>query len=60
MDGTPEVSGFAETLERVCVETVESGKMTKDLALLVGPEEPWLTTQEFLAAVEENLKQTMA
>jgi isocitrate dehydrogenase len=60
MDGTPEVAGFAETLERVCVQTVESGKMTKDLALLVGPEEPWQTTQEFLASVEENLKQTMA
>jgi isocitrate dehydrogenase len=60
MDGTPEVTGFAETLERVCVETVESGKMTKDLALLVGPEEPWQTTQEFLGAIEENLKQTMA
>ena len=44
MDDTPEVSDFAETLERVCVETVESGKMTKDLALLVGPDQPWQTT----------------
>ena len=44
MDDTPEVSEFAETLERVCVETVESGKMTKDLALLVGPDQPWQTT----------------
>ena len=60
MDGTPEVSGFAETLERVCVQTVESGKMTKDLALRVGPEEPWQTTQEFLASIEENLEQAMA
>jgi isocitrate dehydrogenase len=60
MDGTPEVSGFAETLERVCVETVEGGKMTKDLALLVGPEQPWQTTQEFLAAIDENLQQAMA
>ena len=59
MDGTPEVSGFAETLERVCVETVESGKMTKDLALLVGPEQPWQTTQEFLASIEENLERAM-
>ena len=48
MDGTPEVIEFAETLERVCVETVESGKMTKDLPLLIGPDAPWLTTEEFL------------
>jgi isocitrate dehydrogenase len=59
MDGTPAVTEFAETLERVCVETVESGKMTKDLAALIGPEEPWQTTQEFLASVEANLKQEM-
>ncbi|MGA1700419.1 MAG: NADP-dependent isocitrate dehydrogenase, partial [Candidatus Nanopelagicales bacterium] len=45
LDGTPEVSGFAQTLERVCIETVEAGQMTKDLALLVGPDQPWLTTQ---------------
>jgi isocitrate dehydrogenase len=56
MDGTPAVTGFTETLERVCVQTVESGKMTKDLALLIGPEEPWQTTQEFLASIDENLK----
>jgi isocitrate dehydrogenase len=60
MDGTPEVSAFAETLERVCVETVEGGKMTKDLALLVGPEQPWQTTQEFLAAIDGNLQRAMA
>ncbi|MBP7972505.1 MAG: NADP-dependent isocitrate dehydrogenase [Candidatus Nanopelagicales bacterium] len=60
MDGTPAVTAFAETLERVCVETVESGKMTKDLALLVGPEQPWLTTQEFLAAIDQNLQQALA
>jgi len=60
MDGTPEVTHFAETLERVCIETVESGKMTKDLALLIGPEQPWLTTQEFLAAIDENLQRAMA
>src|SRR3954470_24049389 len=59
MDGTPEVSAFAETLERVCVETVESGKMTKDLALLVGDDTPFLTTQEFLAAIDENLQKEM-
>jgi isocitrate dehydrogenase len=59
MDGTPDVIGFAETLERVCVETVEDGKMTKDLALLVGPDQPWQTTQEFLASIAENLTQEM-
>ncbi len=47
MDGTPDVTKFAKTLERVCVETVESGRMTKDLALLVGPNQAWQTTQEF-------------
>jgi isocitrate dehydrogenase len=60
MDETPEVSDFADTLERVCIETVESGKMTKDLALLIGPEQPWQTTEEFLASVDENLKLAMA
>jgi isocitrate dehydrogenase len=59
-DGTPEVVKFAETLERVCVETVEEGKMTKDLALLISPEQPWLTTQDFLAAIDENLQKAMA
>jgi isocitrate dehydrogenase len=60
MDDTPDVTHFAETLERVCVETVESGKMTKDLALLVGPDQPFQTTQEFLAAIDENLERAMA
>jgi isocitrate dehydrogenase len=60
LDGTPEVTEFAETLERVCVETVESGKMTKDLALLVGAGTPYLTTEEFLAALEQNLSAAMA
>jgi isocitrate dehydrogenase len=55
LDGTPEVTAFAETLERVCVQTVEEGKMTKDLALLVGPDQPYLTTEEFLAAIDANL-----
>ncbi|MDQ3588547.1 MAG: NADP-dependent isocitrate dehydrogenase [Actinomycetota bacterium] len=59
MDGTPEVQQFAQTLERVCVETVESGKMTKDLALLVGGDQGWLTTQQFLAAIDENLHKEM-
>jgi isocitrate dehydrogenase len=60
LDGTPEVTAFAETLEQVCVSTVESGKMTKDLALLVGPEQSWLTTEEFLAALDENLAAALA
>jgi isocitrate dehydrogenase len=55
LDGTPEVTAFAETLERVCVETVESGKMTKDLALLIGRDQAFLTTEEFLGAIDENL-----
>jgi isocitrate dehydrogenase len=59
MDETPEVSEFAKTLERVCVETVESGKMTKDLALLVGPDQEFMTTQEFLGAIDENLQKAM-
>jgi isocitrate dehydrogenase len=60
MDETPAVTEFADTLERVCVETVESGQMTKDLALLVGPDQPYQTTQEFLAAIDERLQQAMA
>jgi isocitrate dehydrogenase len=60
MDETPEISEFAETLERVCVETVESGRMTKDLALLVGGDQEFQTTQEFLASIDENLRQAMA
>ncbi|HEY1457119.1 MAG TPA: NADP-dependent isocitrate dehydrogenase [Solirubrobacteraceae bacterium] len=59
MDGTPEVSEFAQTLERVCIQTVESGKMTKDLALLVGADQQWQTTQEFLASIDDNLSQEM-
>jgi isocitrate dehydrogenase len=59
MDETPEVERFAATLERVCVQTVESGKMTKDLALLVGPDQEFLTTQEFLGAIDENLRKEM-
>jgi isocitrate dehydrogenase len=59
MDDTPDVTAFADALERVCVETVESGKMTKDLALLVGDDQDFLTTQEFLAAIDENLQKEM-
>ncbi len=59
MDETPDLSQFAETLERVCVETVESGKMTKDLALLVGAGQEFQNTQEFLASIDENLEKEM-
>ena len=58
-DGTPDVQAFAETLEKVCVETVESGFMTKDLAILIGPDQPWLTTQRFLDTLDENLKRAV-
>lgn len=60
IDGTPEVTQFAETLERVCIETVEGGQMTKDLALLISKDQPFLTTEEFLAALDENLQKAMA
>ena len=60
LDGTPEVSDFAHALERVCVQTIEGGQMTKDLALLVGPETPYLSTEEFLTAVGENLRKELA
>ena len=60
MDETPELSEFAETLERVCVKTVESGKMTKDLALLVGSGQEFQTTEEFLTSVDESLQQAMS
>ena len=59
LDGTREVTAFAQTLERVCVQTVEEGKMTKDLAILVGPEQPWQTTQDFLAAIDLNLQRAV-
>ncbi|KAA5605661.1 NADP-dependent isocitrate dehydrogenase [Roseospira marina] len=58
-DGTPEVVRFAETLERVCVETVEAGFMTKDLALLISKDQPYLTTQQFLDKLDEGLKAAM-
>jgi len=59
LDGTPDVTRFAETLERVCIETVEAGKMTKDLAILIGPEQGWLTTEDFLAAIDSGLARAM-
>lgn len=55
LDGTPEVISFADTLEDVVVSTVESGQMTKDLAALIGPDQPYLSTEAFLAALETNL-----
>jgi len=60
MDNTPEVTAFAQALEQVCVETVESGAMTKDLALLIGPDQPHQTTQEFLASIDANLGKRMS
>ena len=59
-DSTPEVASFAKTLERVCVETVEAGHMTKDLAILIGPDQGWLTTRQFLDKLEEGLREAMA
>ncbi len=58
-DNSPAVMRFAETLEKVCVDTVEAGFMTKDLAILVGPGQSWLTTEEFLAKLDENLRMAM-
>jgi isocitrate dehydrogenase len=59
LDNTPEVTIFARLIEEVCVATVEAGQMTKDLAVLIGPDAPYLTTQEFLAALDENLRKEM-
>jgi isocitrate dehydrogenase len=58
-DGTPDVTRFAETLEKVCIQTVESGKMTKDLALLIGPDQAWMTTEQFFEAIRANLETAM-
>jgi isocitrate dehydrogenase len=60
LDGTPAVTEFGETLERVCVETVEGGQMTKDLALLISRDAPWLSTDEFMNALDENLARKLA
>ena len=60
LDKTPEVTDFAEQLEQVCIETVESGQMTKDLALLVSKDQPYLNTEDFLAALDDNLQKKMA
>ncbi|MGK9235730.1 NADP-dependent isocitrate dehydrogenase [Inquilinus limosus] len=58
-DETPELLRFAQTLEKVCVETVEAGHMTKDLAILIGPDQPWMTTQQFLDKLDQNLQASM-
>jgi len=58
-DGTPDVEHFGDTLEKVCVQAVESGFMTKDLAILVGPEQRWMTTNQFLSKLDEMLKVAM-
>ena len=60
LDNTPDVANFAEKLEKVCIQTVESGKMTKDLALLISADAPWLNTQQFLDAIDQNLQKEMA
>jgi len=60
LDNTPKVAEFAKSLEKVCIQTVESGKMTKDLALLISKDAPWHNTQEFLASIDENLRKAMA
>ena len=59
-DDTPQVVKFAETLEKICISTVESGKMTKDLALLIGPEQAWMTTEQFFEAIVQGLEKEMA
>jgi isocitrate dehydrogenase len=59
-DNTPDVVRFAETLEKVCVDTVEGGSMTKDLAILVGPDQNWMTTEQFFDTIVTNLEKAMA
>ncbi|EGI56014.1 isocitrate dehydrogenase, NADP-dependent [Sphingomonas sp. S17] len=58
-DNTPDVVRFAETLEKVCIKTVENGQMTKDLAILIGPDQPWMTTEQFFEAIRVNLETEM-
>jgi isocitrate dehydrogenase len=60
LDDNPELAKFASTLEKVTVDTVESGFMTKDLALLVGPDQKWLSTTGFLDKIDQNLQKAMA
>ncbi|MGZ4530677.1 MAG: NADP-dependent isocitrate dehydrogenase, partial [Mycobacterium sp.] len=60
LDGTPEVNEFAQTLEDVVISTVESGKMTKDLAVLIGPDQEWQQSEAFLNSIAENLEKRLA
>ena len=60
IDGTPDVEQFAQTLEKVCIDTVENGQMTKDLAVLIGPDQPWLTTTGFLDALDKGLAKALS
>jgi isocitrate dehydrogenase len=60
LDNNPELAKFCATLEQVCIQTVEQGKMTKDLALLISKEAPYQTTEEFLSSIDENLQKAMA
>jgi len=60
LDNNAELAKFSKTLEQVCIQTVEEGKMTKDLALLIAPDAPYQTTQQFLSSIDENLKKAMA
>jgi len=60
LDGTPEVTEWADTLEKIIVDTVEGGQMTKDLSRLISPETPWLTTEQFLEVLDEGVKAKMA
>jgi len=60
LDGTPAVTEFAQTLEQVCIDTVQGGQMTKDLALLISRDAPWLSTDEFMNALDENLARKLA
>ena len=60
MDGNEQVEAFAESLEQTIIKTVEAGYMTKDLALLIGPDQPWLSTTAFLDKIDENLQKAMA
>ncbi|MFO1038905.1 MAG: NADP-dependent isocitrate dehydrogenase [Geminicoccaceae bacterium] len=60
IDGTPDVEAFAKALEEVCVAAVESGRMTKDLAILIGPDQPWMTTEQFLDTLDQDMKKRMA
>ena len=59
LDGNEDLVRFAQVLEKSCIDTVESGQMTKDLAQLISPDHPWLTTQQFLDKIEERLKSTL-